>query len=899
MPEYSRVEFPMLRIVPLRRAKPGMELEKSAFDRNGRVIAEPGETLTEERIRQFENLNVRKVVVTDTNVQWIPAEEAESYSGDVTVLETREFNEAAGEIVDTLQADQSVEQLRRTALYLRDQAERAGDAGGAAYLDDLIDRSYELEEEIDELTDRLENVENEQVREEIIEALEGAIRRLDEVFMEVSAPDSLVKDSVEAINEKENIRSSLSEYVTDNPEVLRNDVEGSAEDSPEVDADADSEWEEPLRTLLEGETIEGINEFVAESEDRGVHSTHVEELQELAETIKHQVEEKETLKEEMSEYDLDLQQRKTLMDALDGRDTFRKSELLTLPVSQQFASKTYELMQAEMDSRYRLWEAVDEVSDGDVSEVVDKRNFLRESRTDGSGEKPPDGEPEEVSLSRDELYGVLDTLEDDVQGALDDVTELLEDREGVGARTTSKLRTLSERFDSLESEREELVARVRSGVDDPDREEYLLNLLNREVPFDPEELFELDLPMGLLEDVADFVSGLEDGENEVWEELNELTERNLYDREVRDGDEADRLDQKLNRTTERFSDGGSDNSSATDPETESPAIDEEAPLLEFVRVGEPYEVANRTGLETSTVEAAQEFLTPPDDVDPNEKFYCNPLVEQVQKIFYGRELDEGTLRDVALDLTDEIRRNSRPLKMLVDPPDGKRYILSHGINTCLVSLSLADQFNYDEDEVLDLATASLSLDLGMIEIPSGLWARGGSLSDRAGKEVRKHPVHSKEIVGTAVNGDETLKDLVHQHHERSNGSGYPQGLEKGEQHPLAPVLGTADAYVAMVEDRPYRDAKPPDVAMMTLLRNRDEFDKSVVRGLVRTIGIYPNGCVVLLSDGRLALVKSQNPDKPTGPETLVITDEDRNRLSSPRPLDLASNGVEIEKTVKW
>lgn len=51
MPEYSRVEFPMLRIVLLRRAKPGMGLEKSAFDRNGRVIGEPGESLTEERIR--------------------------------------------------------------------------------------------------------------------------------------------------------------------------------------------------------------------------------------------------------------------------------------------------------------------------------------------------------------------------------------------------------------------------------------------------------------------------------------------------------------------------------------------------------------------------------------------------------------------------------------------------------------------------------------------------------------------------------------------------------------------------------------------------------------------------------------------------------------------------------
>jgi hypothetical protein len=103
----------------------------------------------------------------------------------------------------------------------------------------------------------------------------------------------------------------------------------------------------------------------------------------------------------------------------------------------------------------------------------------------------------------------------------------------------------------------------------------------------------------------------------------------------------------------------------------------------------------------------------------------------------------------------------------------------------------------------------------------------------------------------------------------------------------------------MMEDRTYRKAKTPDVAMSTLLRNNEEFDQSVVRALVETIGIYPNGSVVLLSDARLALVKNQDPENPTKPTVLIISDREQNRLDDPVPADLNGQDASIQKIVKW
>ncbi len=897
MPQYSRVEFPMLNVVPLRQAEPGMELEKAAYNREGRVIAESGQKLTEDRLSQLENLNVRKIVVMDTNVHWIPNEDAETYSGQITILETREFDEASGEIVDSLQSGKSIDQLRKIALYLRQQASRAGDDGGVAYLDDIIEQSYELEEKIEELTDRLEDVEDEQDRQKIMDALEGRIRRVDEMMIEVSSAENLTKDAVNAVGEKKEIRASLSDYVTENPEVLEATADEEASSESSIRSEADGDWNDPVSTLVKNDVLEGINEFIDEAKDQGINSQYVEQLKEIKRTITDQVEEKNQLKNQLSEFDLTLDQRKTIMDALEGRENRQKTELLKLPVSQEFASKTCELTQEELDTRYRLWEVADEMTDGDLEEFINKTEFLRETRSDveETDDLTTDESESWGDLTEEELYDAMDSLEnkENLWEGVEQTARILEESEQVDSITASEFRLLAEKMKNTNERITELEERIRTEVDDDPVRETILEVLHQESSFEAEEFFELNASMSLLEDVADCVTEFQENQKTLWNTLNDVTDHRLYD----DSEEGElgRIQKKIEDFSDRltYGENGSEDSGGTTGRAEKSS------LIKLLDKGDTFEIANHTGLDASIVKDARECLATPTSLDSDQKFHCDPLIREGQKIFYGRKIDEDSVMESARDLADLMVDHSQPLKMLLEPPAGDCYILSHAINTCLITLGQANHFSFDDEEILDLTVAGLSMDLGMIEIPTGLWAQNEELSQRGYQEVKKHPELSRDIADEALNGDSQVQDLVHQHHERANGSGYPQGLEKDEQHPLVNIVGVCDAYIAMLEKRAYREAMSPDAAMMTLLRNKDKFDKSVVKALVENIGIYPNGSVVLLSDMRLALVKSQKPEYPTKPDVLIITDRDQNQLETPVPTSIRDEDADVKKIVKW
>src|SRR5690606_33308988 len=110
---------------------------------------------------------------------------------------------------------------------------------------------------------------------------------------------------------------------------------------------------------------------------------------------------------------------------------------------------------------------------------------------------------------------------------------------------------------------------------------------------------------------------------------------------------------------------------------------------------------------------------------------------------------------------------------------------------------------------------------------------------------------------------EQMKDLplpvrlgVHQHHEREDGSGYPRGLRAGAIHDIARLVGIADAYAAAVSHRPYRSRATRFAVMRALVEDacRARLWRDAVRALIQTVGLFPVGSFVRLSDGRIGQV---------------------------------------------
>ena len=120
-------------------------------------------------------------------------------------------------------------------------------------------------------------------------------------------------------------------------------------------------------------------------------------------------------------------------------------------------------------------------------------------------------------------------------------------------------------------------------------------------------------------------------------------------------------------------------------------------------------------------------------------------------------------------------------------------------------------------------------DLGKISIPAEILNKPGRLNANEFEMIKEHPRVGYEILKT-IEFPWPVADIVYQHHERLDGSGYPLGLKDGQIHPMAKILAVADVVEAMLSHRPYRSALAPELVLQEINTNAGTlFEPSAVR----------------------------------------------------------------------
>lgn len=185
------------------------------------------------------------------------------------------------------------------------------------------------------------------------------------------------------------------------------------------------------------------------------------------------------------------------------------------------------------------------------------------------------------------------------------------------------------------------------------------------------------------------------------------------------------------------------------------------------------------------------------------------------------------------------------------------YILVHQFMGAVLAEIIARRKHENPDDRLPIVRAALTRDWGQIPLQSELERHEGPLPDPVKARMREHPRLGADMLGAAGVQDPAWLDAVRCHHERLDGSGYPQGL-KGEAIPLgARILAIADTYSAMAKPRPYRKkAHYPQNALREIYLKKDvEMDGELANILIREIGVLPAGSIVRLKCGEIAVVK--------------------------------------------
>jgi HD-GYP domain-containing protein (c-di-GMP phosphodiesterase class II) len=171
---------------------------------------------------------------------------------------------------------------------------------------------------------------------------------------------------------------------------------------------------------------------------------------------------------------------------------------------------------------------------------------------------------------------------------------------------------------------------------------------------------------------------------------------------------------------------------------------------------------------------------------------------------------------------------------------------NHAANVRRLAVRLAQRLEVPESSVASIALGSVLHDAGKLCVPEAILAKPAPLTDAEWSIVRRHPVAGEKLLEPFVHSDEVLS-IIRFHHERWDGRGYPDGRAQAEIPLAARVVGTADAYEAMTEPRPYRLPRSkgqalseitahsgsqfdPDCALALSELIRDEADESASNG---------------------------------------------------------------------
>jgi HD-GYP domain-containing protein (c-di-GMP phosphodiesterase class II) len=266
----------------------------------------------------------------------------------------------------------------------------------------------------------------------------------------------------------------------------------------------------------------------------------------------------------------------------------------------------------------------------------------------------------------------------------------------------------------------------------------------------------------------------------------------------------------------------------------------------------------------------------------------------------GAEFDHNSLTGLAGTLLFEASE-CLPLRLIHPPAPAAehqwvaRLVAGHSLTVAQVMARLVKHEPELRARSVEAVLAALLHDTGMTRLPPALLARTEPLRDEDRRTIESHTRVGAQVMARLFPGYTWLVEAAMHHHERLDGSGYPDGLRESQQSPLTRLLAVCDVYAAACQSRPYRAARDTRTALTDtlLLAEQGKFDRHFAERLLQ-LSFYPLGSVVELADGALAGVVATpvNPGDlhaPSRPVVAVLTDGEGRFLASPRYLDLAQS----------
>lgn len=265
---------------------------------------------------------------------------------------------------------------------------------------------------------------------------------------------------------------------------------------------------------------------------------------------------------------------------------------------------------------------------------------------------------------------------------------------------------------------------------------------------------------------------------------------------------------------------------------------------------------------------------------------CQDAKPQIMSMFndirLGKAIDPKTTLPLVGEIDSLVQRNSAAILSVARLKTHDDYTYMHSVAVCALMLSLANQMGLDKEQTRLAGIGGLMHDLGKAAMPLEILNKPGKLSDAEYLVMKKHTIVGAKILQDSGAEPEVI-DIALNHHEKINGTGYPNQLPAEKISLLARMAAICDVYDAVTSERAYKKPWEPANTIREMAKWEGHFDKQIFNSFVKSVGIYPIGSLVRLTSQRLAVVVEPGTESLLKPKVKVFFST---RSNAPIPIQI-------------
>ncbi|MCD5412301.1 MAG: HD-GYP domain-containing protein [Thermodesulfovibrionales bacterium] len=311
----------------------------------------------------------------------------------------------------------------------------------------------------------------------------------------------------------------------------------------------------------------------------------------------------------------------------------------------------------------------------------------------------------------------------------------------------------------------------------------------------------------------------------------------------------------------------------------------DAPVEEEVKKEINIEISKAAETKAAENIPLQEELIRARKIKDNAKQIVKDIMEDIR---IGRQIEMEKIDPIVEKMADSIFRNKDALMSLGKIKHMDDYTFLHSVSVCVFMISFCKSLGFDRSLINKVGVGALLHDIGKVNVPIEILNKSGGLTDEEFAKVKDHVVQGSLILSQTQGISDTSILVAAQHHERFDGSGYPNGLKGSEISKLGQMAAIVDVYDAITSDRCYHKGMESSEAIRKIFEwSKYHFNQDLVQKYIQCVGIYPIGATVRLESGLLGVVIEPGTESLLRPIIRVVYNTKKERFTTPEDIDLS------------